>query len=95
MINHLKKLADENKLIGPFKDIPNDIYHSIDCPGISSTRLKIINESFKKFRHSFIKNEEEEESKDLLIGSAFHDFILVESKDGLFSPKNRFQASSS
>ena len=55
-----------------FDSIPSEVYHHRNCPGISSSSLKLITRSI---RH-FIVNESLS-SDSMAFGSAFHDAVLL------------------
>lgn len=59
---------------GMYKSLPNDIYHSRSCPGISSTKLALISESYGKYLHAL---DHQKTSDEMRFGSAFHDRILL------------------
>ena len=63
-------MADQGTLSGCFADIPVDVYHHPQCPGISSTQLKGI---IKKSLTHFL-SEKRSETAALRFGSAFHCF---------------------
>ncbi len=70
ILQTLISMADQGTLSGCFADIPVDVYHHSNCPGISSTQLKgIIKKSFTHFME-----EKRTETPALHFGSAFHCF---------------------
>jgi hypothetical protein len=65
------------KLFGAYPDLQNDFYHNADCPGINSSKLKIINDSYLKFNCK-IEDEDEEKTKALIFGTALHTCLFEE-----------------
>lgn len=71
ILKTLQSMADRNSLSGCFGDIPIDVYHHPQCPGVSSTQLKgILKKSYKHFLL-----EQRKESKAFAFGSALHCFV--------------------
>ena len=71
ILQTLISMADKGTLTGCFADVPVEVYHHSQCPGISSTQLKgIIKKSYAHFC-----NEKRTESPALKFGSAFHCFV--------------------
>lgn len=67
MINALIKMEREGRLDGlVLDDLPIQVYHHPDCPGLSSTSLKLIME------RSFAHHEAKVETQALRFGNAFH-----------------------
>lgn len=76
VLEHLIALNKKGELIGEFKDIPNEVYHHPDCPGISSSNLTALSQSYEHYEQTL--QEAREERKDLgfrdkfFIGNAVH-----------------------
>lgn len=71
ILSTLQSLAAEGNLVGCFADIPVDVYHHPECPGISSTQLKgILKKSYKHY-----ELERGKSTPDTRFGSAFHCFV--------------------
>ena len=85
----LKLLESKGELVGAFEDIPIEVYHHPECPGISSTTLKtVLKRSYAHLGHSKF------DTKEMSFGRLFHSFIsephLIESaksKDVLLAHK--------
>lgn len=75
-LKELQALESERRLVGIFDNIPNEVYHHPDCPGISKSDLDLIHQSV---RHWQAKREfpKKEPTPAMLFGSAFHDLILL------------------
>jgi len=75
----LEEILAKNRdgtLPGIYPDVPNSVYHNPKCPGISKSRLDKVAQSIG---HYYLSLEEKEDSsnEDLLLGSAYHDSILL------------------
>lgn len=57
-----------------YRDMPNEVYHHKECPGISSTKLSLILDSYGKYLHAL---DHRTTNDDMIFGSAFHDRILL------------------
>jgi exodeoxyribonuclease VIII len=75
-LQELQKLAEDHQLEGVYDNIPNEVYHHPDCPGISKSDLDLIRQSY---RHWLAKGQYPKKAPTpaLLFGSAFHDLILL------------------
>lgn len=76
----LAKIIDLNnngKLAGQLlKDVPNEVYHHPECPGISKSGLDLVHRSYNHYLEGKKKKKGEEKSKALIFGSAVHDAVL-------------------
>ena len=71
ILNEMKLMDMTDTLNGCFADIPIEVYHSAECPGVSSTQLKgIVQKSYKHYLH-----DREKRSDAMDFGSAFHAFV--------------------
>lgn len=73
-LDELIKLNNDNKLIGIYDDIPDEVYHHKDCPGYSRSDLNLINKSYLHYLH--YKNNPIN-TTDLEFGIAVHNAILL------------------
>ncbi len=71
LLKTLQNLALEDKLMGCFADIPNEVYHHPACPGVSSTTLKSV--LSKSLIH--LETDRNKKSKAMDLGTGFHLFI--------------------
>lgn len=75
-IQAIKKLVDDYKQPVLAKDLPNNIYHSPDCPGLSSSFLKEIHKHTPL--HAVTKRTYGSESSDAMtLGSLVHTMVLT------------------
>lgn len=66
----LKNLHSKRELVGCFNDIPIEVYHHPECPGISSTQIKtVLKRSISHLKHA------KEDTEELTFGRLFHAFI--------------------
>lgn len=71
LLETMKMMARDGTLRGCFADIPVDVYHHPECPGVSSTQLKgILKQSYKHY-----ELERGKSTAALRFGSAFHCFV--------------------
>lgn len=63
-------------LHGAFQDIPIEVYHHPQCPGVSSTRIKMIAE--RSLKHA--ANKKFESTPEMIFGNAFHAFMEAQSE---------------
>lgn len=75
ILEDLRQLALKSEIVGMHEDIPNEVYHHKDCPGLSSSQIKNIQKGYNHFIHS--QNAPEKETPAKLFGSAVHDSILL------------------
>ena len=73
ILEELKVMASKGDLIGECKDIPNEVYHHIECPGYSKTGTDKIDKSFAHYKYA---KENFNSTPALEFGCAFHDMIL-------------------
>lgn len=71
VLKELNELSMSNKLHGIFHNIPNEVYHHKDCPGLSKSGLDLIR---KSLNHYYCR--ESKDSKALVFGSAAHTLLL-------------------
>lgn len=90
-LEDLKIMAQEQRLIGVFDNIPSEVYHHPECPGISRSDLELVHKSFQHYmarkEQAFEAIEDEESGEEegpkstrkdnLLLGAALHDMILL------------------
>jgi len=89
LLTTIQKMHLAGDLVGWFDDLPIEIYHHPECPGISSTTLKtVLKRSVAHLKHDKIDTEE------LSFGRLFHSFIsephlinIAKSKDVLLAKK--------
>ena len=75
-LNDVKKLADEDKLIGEYHNIPDYVYHA--GPGVSRSDLAKLLRSPEHLEYE--KSKEQAENTAFLIGNALHCYILEPAK---------------
>ncbi len=75
-VEDLKLLAEQGKLVGEFKDIPEAVYHA--GPGISRSDLAKVMKSPEHLEYE--KSKQHTESTALMIGNAVHCYILEPEK---------------
>ena len=75
-LEDVKKLADEDKLIGEFYNIPDHVYHN--GPGVSRSDLAKLLKSPEHLEYE--KNKVRSENANFLIGNALHCYILEPAK---------------
>lgn len=74
-LKKLLKFEEEETLAGKFlPDVPNEVYHHPECPGISKSGLDQVHRSYDHYLA--YKEKYDEPSRNLIIGSAVHDSIL-------------------
>lgn len=61
----------DDTISGCYSDIPIEVYHHPQCPGVSSSRIKI------PIQHSYahLEAQQTKSTKSLRFGSAFHTFV--------------------
>ena len=70
ILKTLQDLHARKELEGSFDDIPIEVYHNPQCPGISSTQIKtVLNKSVLHLQHA------KEDTDGLMFGRLFHSFI--------------------
>lgn len=70
ILKTLQDLHARKELEGSFDDIPIEVYHNSQCPGISSTQIKtVLNKSVLHLQHV------KEDTDGLMFGRLFHSFI--------------------
>jgi len=71
ILGSLIELHSKGELIGAFDDLPIEVYHHKDCPGISSTQLKMV------MKKSITHWEEcrYQDSEEKAFGRIFHNYI--------------------
>lgn len=71
ILRELQERAVNGTLAGIYDNIPIDVYHHPQCPGISSTTIKSVLRSLEFFEINGVK-----QTSRLRFGSAFHCFSL-------------------
>lgn len=74
----LKEMEAKGTLLGMFtsEQIPDEVYHNPECPGISRSGLNMIAESPAKYKYHYIDGNPIEETDALSFGKGFHKAIL-------------------
>jgi len=73
-VEGLQKLDLEGSLPGLYPNIPSEVYHHPECPGVSSTIIRDLRRNPEFAMHRHLRGE----SSDALdIGSALHDLVLL------------------
>lgn len=75
-VKKLITLAENGKLVGEFKNIPNDVYHHNDCPALSRSDLVTARRSLRHLEAKKSGEIEKKTSKAMEFGSLVHDYIL-------------------
>lgn len=71
----LQLLKDEGRLVGEFKDIPNEVYHDPSCPALSRSAILMARKSLATYK-AYKNGLRKEPTPALEFGSMFHEFIL-------------------
>lgn len=67
-------LLEQYQKIGYYPDVPEQIYHSNDFPGVSASKLNLIRRSFYHYDYSLTHKKD---TSALFFGRAFHCAILT------------------
>lgn len=80
LLTQLKTLHDANKLEGMFPNIPNEVYHHPECPGVSKSNLDSVAISYDHYLQSMAEKKDEHAQDDFkdkfFIGTAYHMMTL-------------------
>jgi hypothetical protein len=80
LLIQLQTLHDKGELHGMFPNIPNEVYHHPDCPGVSKSNLDSVNKSYNHYLQSIENARKEQEEPDFkdkfFVGTAFHTIVL-------------------
>lgn len=80
ILEQLKITHQKGELQGVFRNIPNEVYHHPECPGVSKSNLDIIDDTYADYLHALESAKEEIKELDFkdkfFIGNAFHMITL-------------------
>lgn len=80
LLGQLKTLHAENKLEGMFPNIPNEVYHHPECPGVSNSNLTKAAVSYDHYLQTLAEYKDEHAEADFkdkfFVGTAYHMITL-------------------
>jgi hypothetical protein len=74
LLDELNIRVGNGELFGIIEQLPSNVYHDINCPGISASKLSMIHKSFAYYKYHI---ENPIETTAMQFGSALHDAILL------------------
>jgi hypothetical protein len=80
LLLQLQELHNKGQLTGQFTNIPDEVYHHPDCPGVSNSNLTTISKSYDHYLASLEEARKERSENDFkdkfFLGRAYHMLTL-------------------